>query len=245
MKLDKALAQLEGAAHVGGDPELEDRRFPGFCEPSRDRPAHRGELLDLDLVDRRSRERRDRHRGSAGSRGSFDVLRDDSALWTGAGNRAELDAPFPGDPARQRGGLDPAAVVGRRLPDLGDGLAHAGRSTPPTLALFLTRAPGRSFCPRILVHLLCPGAVAGSLLRLDVFGDLFALLADHRDRPADVDLARRDGDLQQDTRGVRLDLLRDLVRVQLVERFALLDLVAFGLQPLDDRPGLHALAQPR
>ena len=46
-------------------------------------------------------------------------------------------------------------------------------------------------------------------------------------------------------RGLGLDLLRHLVGVELVERLALLDLVALGLEPLDDRAGLHALAEPR
>ena len=45
--------------------------------------------------------------------------------------------------------------------------------------------------------------------------------------------------------GLGLDLLRDLLRVELVERLALLDRVALGLQPPDDRARLHALAEPR
>src|SRR3712207_7465921 len=36
-----------------------------------------------------------------------------------------------------------------------------------------------------------------------------------------------------------------LFRSQLVERLALLDGVAFALQPLDDRARLHPLAEPR
>src|SRR6266540_365858 len=56
--------------------------------------------------------------------------------------------------------------------------------------------------------------------------DLLALLADDGDRLAD------------------LDLLRHLVRVELVERLALLDGLAFRLQPLDDRSRLHALPEP-
>jgi hypothetical protein len=69
--------------------------------------------------------------------------------------------------------------------------------------------------------------------------------ADDPDGRADVDLAVRDDDLQEDAVGLRLDLLRHLVGVELVERLALRDRVALGLQPADDRPGLHALAQPR
>ncbi len=76
-------------------------------------------------------------------------------------------------------------------------------------------------------------------------GDVLALAADEGDRPADLDLARVDDDLQQDAVGLGLDLLRHLVRVELVERLALLDRLALALQPLDDRAGLHPLAQPR
>ena len=77
-------------------------------------------------------------------------------------------------------------------------------------------------------------------------GDVFALLADDRDPLADLDLLALAGeDLQQDAARVRLDLLRDLVRVELVERLALLDRVPFGLEPADDRAGLHALPEPR
>ena len=46
---------------------------------------------------------------------------------------------------------------------------------------------------------------------------------DHRDRRADLDLALLDDDLQQDAVDVRLDLLRDLVGVELVEGLTLLD----------------------
>src|SRR5205814_8855604 len=81
------------------------------------------------------------------------------------------------------------------------------------------------------------------LRRLD--GDLLAFLADHRDRRTDRRLPGGDRDLQQDAVGLGLDLLRDLVGVELVERLALLDRLPFGLEPLDDRPGLHALAEAR
>src|SRR5439155_27149818 len=43
---------------------------------------------------------------------------------------------------------------------------------------------------------------------------------------------------------LRLDLLRHLVGVELVQRLALLALVALGLEPLHDRAGLHALPEP-
>src|SRR6266550_3727209 len=45
--------------------------------------------------------------------------------------------------------------------------------------------------------------------------------------------------------GFRLDLLRHLVGVELVERLAFLDRLALRFEPLHDRPGLHALAEPR
>ena len=59
------------------------------------------------------------------------------------------------------------------------------------------------------------------------------------------DLALGTRIFSSDAGGVRLDLLRHLVGVELVERLALLDRVALGHQPADDRPGLHALAEPR
>ena len=93
-----------------------------------------------------------------------------------------------------------------------------------------------------------PDTSAGfSALRLpaSAAGDLFALLADARDRLADRRLALGERDLQQHAREVRLDLLRHLVGVDLEERLALRDRVALGLQPLRDGAGLHALAEPR
>ena len=69
-------------------------------------------------------------------------------------------------------------------------------------------------------------------------------LADVRDRrlPDPARPPRRDP--QQDARGIGLDLLRHLLGVDLVERLALRDLVSLGLQPADDRRGLHPLAEP-
>ena len=58
--------------------------------------------------------------------------------------------------------------------------------------------------------------------------DLLALLADHRDGLADGNLALLHGDLQQHAARLGLDLLRDLVGVELVERLALLDAVALA-----------------
>jgi hypothetical protein len=95
--------------------------------------------------------------------------------------------------------------------------------------------------------------VTGALLLRGLVGrcvrlggrDLLAFLADHGDGLADRDLAFGDGDPEQDTRGVGLDLLGDLVGVELVERLALLHLLALGLEPANDRARLHALAEAR
>ena len=54
-------------------------------------------------------------------------------------------------------------------------------------------------------------------------GDLFARLADPRDRLADRRLSGLEGDLQQHPGEVGLDLLGHLVGVDLEERLALLD----------------------
>src|SRR5262249_58600868 len=59
----------------------------------------------------------------------------------------------------------------------------------------------------------------------------------------DVGLSLEHGGLEPAAGGLGLDLLGHLVGVELVERLALLDLVALGLEPLDDRPRLHALAE--
>src|SRR5919198_167725 len=82
-------------------------------------------------------------------------------------------------------------------------------------------------------------------LRGGQVGHLFPLLADDGDGGADIGLALGDGDLEQDAGGLGLDLLGHLVGVELVERLALFDCVALRLEPLDDRPGLHALPEAR
>ena len=112
-----------------------------------------------------------------------------------------------------------------------------GGRLPSSLALLLARGPGRAFLLLVLVDLD---------LGLGLGGDVLALLADDRDPLADLDLLALAGeDLQQDAARLGLDLLRHLVRVELVERLALLDLVALRLQPADDRARLHALPEPR
>src|SRR5207248_4715006 len=76
-------------------------------------------------------------------------------------------------------------------------------------------------------------------------GNVLPFGADERDGLADGHLSLCDGDLEQDAVRLGLDLLRHLVGVELEERLALLDGFALGLQPADDRAGLHALAEPR
>ncbi len=75
--------------------------------------------------------------------------------------------------------------------------------------------------------------------------DDLAGLADHRDRLPDGHLAGLDRNLEQDTGNVGLHLLGHLVGVELVKRLAALHAVSDRLQPLDDRPGLHALPEAR
>ncbi len=147
----------------------------------------------------------------------------------------QVDSALSGDPAGKRRGLD-TAVHARGL--LGSGLRLVvGRGFSAALPLRLPRGAGRAFLLWVLVDLL------GSFVR---FGNVLALLPDHGDPLADLDLLTLLGeDLEKRSARVGLDLLGHLVGVELVERFALLDGVALGLQPADDRPGFHALAQPR
>ena len=65
------------------------------------------------------------------------------------------------------------------------------------------------------------------------------------DNLTDRRLASSHRDLQQDATYLGLHLLGHLVGVELVQRLALRDLFALGLEPADDRPGLHALAETR
>jgi hypothetical protein len=165
--------------------------------------------------------------------GALDVLGDDSPFGAGAGEGSEVDPALARDPAGQRRGLD-AAVAARRY-----GFLDLGRllCASPPLSLLVALRAGRAFLLLGLSDLLC------GLALLDL--DLLALLADHGDRLADGHFPFLNGDLEQDPGEVGLDLLGDLVGVELVERLALLHLVALGLEPLDDRPGLHPLAEPR
>ena len=65
----------------------------------------------------------------------------------------------------------------------------------------------------------------------------------------EVDTEKVTQEVEAEADGVLLkivvDLLCHLVGVELVERLALLDRLTLGLEPLHDRAGLHALAQPR
>src|SRR5204863_4810228 len=121
-----------------------------------------------------------------------------------------------------------AAAVPLRRDRLADLRLLLG-SLPPTLAFLLARGPRRALFLRPVLALL----------------NVLALLPAHRDRLADGHLALLHRDLQQYAREVRFDLLRHLVGVELVERLALLDRLALALQPLDDRPRLHPLPEPR
>ena len=227
VQVDEPFTHLERAAHVDRDPELENRCLPRLGQAARDRLAHRRQLLDLDLH-RARRGSGHRRRGRSLRRRTLHVLGDHTALGPGPGDRAQIDAALARDPARQRRGLDAAAPGGRGL-ELGHLLSVAvGRRLPPPLAILFTRARGRALLLRVVAHL-----------------DRLALLADHSDRLTDRHLTFRDRDPEEDTRGVGLDLLRHLVGIELVEGLALLDLVALGLEPLDDGAGLHPLAETR
>src|SRR5215207_4157013 len=112
---------------------------------------------------------------------------------------------------------------------------------PATLPFLLARGRFR----RLVRAGLCAAFVGLYAIRgLRLLGDLLALLADDRNRLADLDLLPfRRQDLQYDSADVGLDLLRHLLRVELVQRLALLDLLALRLEPLDDRARFHALAE--
>ena len=183
--------------------------------------------------------------GAHGSRcrSALDVLRDDAALRPGPAKGGELDPALAGDPPCERRGLDPAAVLSLlrnlRLRSRLIGLSSA-------LALFLALGTGFPFFFLLLFGDLC-GVFGLPFGRIARFGrNIFALLADDRDRLADLDLLPLAGeDLEEDTRSLRLDLLRHLLGVELVERLALLHAVALGLQPAHDGAGLHPLAEAR
>src|SRR4051794_34478415 len=83
-----------------------------------------------------------------------------------------------------------------------------GGTPASPLGLLLARGVWRSFSLRVFLGDL--GRVPGLSFR-----DVPALLADDRDRLADLDLLPLAGeDLEQDSGGLRLDLLRHLLRVE-------------------------------
>ena len=189
----------------------------------------------------RSRRRR--------SLGTLDILGDDAALGAGPSQRAQVDPLLARDPPGQRRGLHAGAVSVclRGRPRLRLGLLRGGLSAAFAVLVALLRGLALLLALALgdLGLVLDLGLLLLLRLRLGV-GHVLALLADDGDRLADLDLLAFAGqDLEQDARGVGLDLLGHLLRVELVERLALLDLVALGLQPAHDRPGLHALAEPR
>jgi len=219
--------------------ELEDRDLPRLGQAAGDRLADARQLAPLDLAGRR----RHRRSGGCGSGfGALDVLGHDSPLRPCARERGQVDTALPRDPSRQRRCLHPPPVArGLGLPRLRNLLARLARGLASLFALLLARGCRRALLLRILVDLLRSRAVAAAAQ----IGCLFPFLADDRDRLADRHLALLHCDLQQHAGRLGLDLLRDLVGVELIERLAFFDAVALGLEPLDDRAGLHALAQPR
>jgi len=118
MELSRTGNERVRAGHLGGDLELEDRHLPGLGQAPGDRApdARQRDLLGLAL----------RHGGRLGGdrcagRGAVEVLGDDAAVRAGPGDRRELDAALPGNPAREWRGLDALARL-RRLGRLRSGL---------------------------------------------------------------------------------------------------------------------------
>ncbi len=161
-----------------------------------------------------------------------------------------------GEPACERRGLDAAAVaVAPAVGRAAAGLLRL-RSAVPSCPVPASRPRSRSSSRfgaiagfSALSSAPSPPSTALFVSRLllgrPIQRSLFALGADHGHGLPDLDLALLDEDLQEDARGVGLDLLGDLLGVELVERLALLDLVTLGLEPAHDRAGLHALAEAR
>jgi hypothetical protein len=235
-ELDHALARRDELRRVGAHGELEDGRLPCLREPACNRLARRRELDDLELrlCTRRSR-RPDRR--------LLDVLCDDAPLRPGSDDLGEIEPSLARDPPGKRARLHMLALrtYGRRLRrrrgcGLGCRLVRGGLDTRRRLLLGLRR-PLRLGGRR--------GAAVSALCVREHTRDVLVLGSDDPHGRADVDLALPDDDLQQDAVGLRLHLLRHLVRVELVERLALRDGVALRLQPAHDRPGLHALTQAR
>ena len=225
--LDQARAQLLRAGHVRGHDDLESGRRPRLGHPPPDRPAQRGQLDALDLARPGRRCRRPLRPGDVRP---LDVLGDDAALGPSAGQGREVDAALAGDPAGERRRLDPPVRRDRPIRPLRSSLRLPGVCPCRNRRGF--RYHGRR-CSRLDL-----------LLRRPDLRHVLPLLAQERHRRPDRHLALVDEDLQEDAADVGLHLLRDLVGVELVQRLALLHLIALRLQPADDRPRLHALAEP-
>src|SRR5207244_1170369 len=131
------------------------------------------------------------------------VMSADIAIWNAGACHASV---------RRREIVRRTEVSGMR--SISPGAAGAGAAGAGALALLFTRRAGRAFLLRRFGSRLSRRARDG--------GYIFPLLSDNGDRRADVGLAFCDRDLEQDAGGLGLDLLGDLVRVELVERLALL-----------------------
>ena len=145
VELARARDQRVRARHVGRDGELEDGHLPGLGEPARDRPA-----------DARQRDRLDLGRRGAGAAGAAGAARRRPARPARArrprrrsARRGRCPSPcrarpaLARHPARERRGLDPAAVLLARAVDHGagtvDSLGRAARASAG--AGSLRRAP--------------------------------------------------------------------------------------------------------
>ena len=239
VELARAFDELVRERHVGGDGELEDGHLPRRRQPPRDR-----------LADPRQRHRLDplgplHFRHGAWHRtgllrpclGALDVLRDDASLRTGPLERGQLDSAFARDSPGERARLDAIAAVRLWMS------CHTFVTAAAARRVRCGRGGRGGLCGRnVGVLVLWPGT--GRVCAGRVRNGL-AFVPDHGDRLADRDLARLDGDLQQDAARLGFDLLRRLVGVDLEQRLALLDAVALRLQPLDDRARLHPLPEAR
>ena len=243
------LARGDELGCVGRDRELEDGRGPRLREPARDRLARRRELDDLDLGARSGR-------GGCRTRlRLLHVLGDHASFGPGPGDLRKVDPALARDATSERARLHVLAggtrrrlvacdslgagarrgvVLGRRLRRLG-GLS-GGLLGRRVAVLHGRRHGGLGRRGRVAVPTLGAGKQRG---------DVLVLRADDPHGGSDVHLTVGDHDLEQDAVGLGLDLLRHLVGVELVERLALRHRVTLGLEPTDDRPRLHALAQAR
>ena len=210
-RLDEPLAELQRPRHVGGHRDLERRRLPRLGEPARDRAAHRGERLDLDLAGRSGA-------GTAAAAAPASARSTSSATMRPSGPVPESAArSIPRSRAIRRASGEaltrpPSRIAGGLL------LSALGRAAASALALASRGRARRALLRRVRLDLCARSAVSAHVGRY-----LLALLADDGDRLADRHLALLHRDLQQHAGGLGLDLLRHLVGVELVERLALLD----------------------